>query len=271
MQAGEAIEEIIKAVEAVLAEGGLNPQQLTFVNTIHQNSKHLHTLDSALPSLESALRQILPPASHEIKAPLMSMRGYSQLLSEHPEQFGGALSPRQQESLGFISRQAEALWNWYQAFIDSGKEEMNQQHKALPQACDLAEILQHSEAVLQFYLQQGKRPVQLQFFIPENLPPIFAASYHLSQLIIHIIDVMATELIEYGKITVSAESDGTLVNLRIFCTGIGSSTAEIHSLFEKEGRHAYRKRFEQQGGRIEFSREAGLGAAVHLLIAIAKN
>jgi signal transduction histidine kinase len=271
MQAGEAIEEIRKAVEAVLAEGGLNPQQLTFVNTIYENSKYLHKLNSALPSLESALRQILAHISHDINAPLISMRGYSQLLIEHPEEFGGALSPKQQESLGFISRQAEALWNLYQALIDSGKEEMNQQHKALPQACDLSEILRHCEAILQFYLQEAKRPVQLRFFISENLPPIFAASYHLSQLIIHIVSVMAYELVEYGKIQVSAESDGTLVNLRIFCTGIGSTTSEIHSLFEKEGRHAYRKRFEKQGGRIEFSREAGLGAAVHLIIAIAKN
>jgi light-regulated signal transduction histidine kinase (bacteriophytochrome) len=271
MQAGEAIEEIIKAVEAVLAEGGLNPQQLTFVNTIHQNSKHLYTLNSTLPTLESALRQILPNISHDIKAPLMSMRGYSQLLTEHPEQFGGTLSPKQQESLRFISRQAEALGNWYQIIRESGLEEMKQQHQALPQACDLSEILRHCEVFLQFDFQQAKRPVQLSVFMPENLPPTFAASYHLAQLIIHIVNVMAFELIEYGKIQISAGSDGTLVNLRIFCTGIGSTTAEIHSLFEKEGRHAYRKRFEQQGGRIEFSREAGVGAAVHLLIAIAKN
>jgi signal transduction histidine kinase len=270
MQAGEAIEEIIKAVEAVLAEGGLNHQQLTFIKVIRQNAEYFPKY-ADYPSNEAALRQAVSTVLSGLRTPLTVIQGYSMLLVEQPEQFGGVLSPKQQEAMRFVTRQAQAFGNWHSGLLASVHEERMRELKALPQSCDLAKILEHSEAVLQFYLQQGKRPVQLQFFIPENLPPIFAASYHLSQLIIHIIDVMATELIEYGKITVSAESDGTLVNLRIFCTGIGSSTAEIHSLFEKEGRHAYRKRFEQQGGRIEFSREAGLGAAVHLLIAIAKN
>jgi signal transduction histidine kinase len=270
MQAGEAIEEIIKAVEAVLAEGGLNPQQLTFIEVIRKNAE-LFPKYAALPPLESALHQVFSMILWELRTPLTVIQGYSQMLVEYPEQFGGSLNPKQQEAMRFVSRQAQAFANWIDTVIKSSQEAIKREYIASPQACDLAEILRHCEAVLQFYIHWEKRPVQLRFFIPENPPPIFAASYHLSQLIIHIVSVMAFELIEYGKIQVSAELDGTLVNLRIFCTGIGSTTSEIHSLFEKEGRHAYRQRFEQQGGRIEFSREAGLGAAVHLLIAIAKN
>ena len=270
MHAGEAIEEIIKAVEAVLAEGGLNHQQLTFIEVIRQNAEYFPKY-ADYPSNESALRLSVSTVLSGLRTPLTVILGYSSLLVEQPEQFGGALNPKQQEAMRFVSRQAQAFGTWHSSLLVSVHEERLREHKAPPQACDLSEILRHCEAVLQFYLKWDKRPVQLSVYIPENLPPIFAASYHLSKLIEHIIDVMAFELIEYGKITVSTESDGTLVNLRIFCTGIGSSSTEIVSLFGKEGRHAYRQRFEQQGGRIEFSREAGLGAAVHLLIAIDNN
>jgi signal transduction histidine kinase len=270
MQAGEAIEEIIKAVEAVLAEGGLNHQQLTFLKLIRDNAEYFPKY-ADYPSNEAALRQAVSTVLSGLRTPLTVIQGYSMLLVEQPEQFGGALSPKQQEAMRFVTRQAQAFGNWHSDLLASVNEERMRELKALPQTCDLSEIMRHCEAVLQFYLRWEKRPVQLRFFIPENLPPIFAASYHLSQLIEHIINVMAFELIEYGKITVSAETDGTLVNLRIFCTGIGSTTAEMNSLFEKNGRGIYLARFMQQGGRIEFSREAGLGAAVHLLIAIAKN
>jgi signal transduction histidine kinase len=270
MQPGEALQEILKAVEAVLAEGGLNPQQLTFVQTVYNNSKQLYPIYALLPDLESALRHILPGGSNELRTPLTAIQGYSQMLADHPEHFAGELSPKQADSMRFISRQAQALSNWYQAMLDSAQGEMKREYKAIPQVCQLSDILQRSEAVQQFYLHWGKRPVQLSVSFPENLPPIFAAAYHLSQLIQHIINVMAFELIEYGKITVSAEQDGTLVNLRIFCTGIGSTSTEIETLFGKNGRHLYRQRFEQQGGRIEFSREPGVGAAVHLLMSIAE-
>jgi signal transduction histidine kinase len=271
MQLAEAVEEIIKAVEAVLAEGGLNPQQLTFVQTIYENGKHIYPHYAALPSLESALRHILPTVSNELRSPLTAIQGYALMLADHPEQFAGALSPKQQESMRFVSRQAQALSNWYQNILDSAQQEIRTEYKAEPHLCFLSDILHHSHAVLNFYIQWNKKPVQLVFSFPEHLPPLIATAYHLSHLIVHIVQVMAFELIEYGKITVSAEQDGTLVNLRIFCTGIGSSSTEIESLFVKNGRHIYRQRFEQQGGRIEFSREAGIGAAVHLLMSIAVN
>ena len=269
MLPGEAVQEIIKAIEAVLAEGKLNQQQLTFVQTIYNNAKHLYPYYSALPELESALRLILPRVSNEFKTPLIPIQGYSRMLVEHPEQFDAAISPRQSESLLFISRQAEALSNWYQTIVDSAKTEMQQEYKALPEACQVDKILKHCEAVLCFYLRE--KPIQLSFSYPDNLPPIHVAAYHLARLIEHLVRVMAFELVEYGKIQISAEDEGNFANLRIFCTGLESSNAEIESLFVKEGRHLYRQRFEQHGGRIEFSQEAGLGAAVHLLISIAKN
>jgi signal transduction histidine kinase len=268
MQAAEAVQEIIKAVDAVLAEGGLNQQQLTFVQTVYKNTQELYSLYAVLPEHEAALRQILL-ARPSLRNPLTPIQGYSQMLADAPEQFGAELSPKQAEAMRFIARQAQALSNWYQRIVESAQAEMQREYKATPQACQLDEILRHSEAVLRFYLHE--KPIQLSVITPENLPPIHAAAYHLSHLMEHIVTVMAFELVEYGKIQISAQRDGTLVNLRIFCTGITSSSAEIESLFVKNGRHLYRQRFEQHGGRIEFSREAGIGAAVHLLISIAKN
>jgi hypothetical protein len=268
MLPGEAVQEIIKAVEAVLAEDGLNPQQLTFVQTVHKNAQELYPLYAALPGHEGALYSILPTVS-QLRSSLVPIQGYALMLADNPEQFGGELSSKQADTMHYIARQAQALGNWYQMIVDSAQEEIKREYKAIPQFCQLNDILHKSEAVLGFYLHN--KPIQLTFSFYENLPPIHAAAYHLSRLIEHIVHVMAFELIEYGKIQISAEQDGTLVNLRIFCTGLMSSTAEIESLFVKEGRHMYRQRFEQQGGHIEFSREAGVGAAVHLLIAIAKN
>lgn len=269
MRPAEAFQEIIKALDAVLAEGELNPQQLTFVQSIAKNSQALYASYADLPTLESALRHILPRTANELRSPLSAIQGYALMLADHPDHFGAELSPNQAESMRFVSRQAQALAHWYDTLVESAQAEIKTQYKAIPQTCNLDEILQHSEAVLRFYLRE--KPIQLLVTYPESLPPIHTAAYHLSHLIEHIVTVMAFELVEYGKIQISAELDGTLVNLRIFCTGIGSTNAEIESLFVKNGRHSYRQRFEQQGGCIEFSREAGIGAAVHLLIAIAQN
>ena len=57
----EYLQEIVTAIQAVLIDSDLHPQQKVFVNHIQKITNELQTALTPVPQTELALRTILPP------------------------------------------------------------------------------------------------------------------------------------------------------------------------------------------------------------------
>lgn len=260
----ELLQGIERSVERVLADGGLNPQQLTFVHHIQKMAEELSTAISPIPQTDYALHRIIPSFGDSFLQQEVALFGYARLLLEKPESFGGAvLSEYQQDEVRRIYQQGQALYQITEQIITNAKTERPKQHVTPPEKINLVDFFERETPILQYYLRN--HPVKLSIDIEPA--QVRASDYHFRALIQHIVTTLALEFIEYGHIKISTQAFHQENHINIFCTGIQLGATEIDILFKKNGRYAYTKRLQQDGGTIRFLREPGRGAIIQLVLA----
>lgn len=257
--------EIASIVADVLSKNSLNPQQQTFLRHIHQTAQELHTIVRDIPPTEYALRAIIPSLGKRFVQPQTVIFGYAKMLMEQPDSFGGAvLSEWQHEHVIAIYEKGVALAQFTEKIKQTASDEQQKQQNASAAIFDLNMHIWQNIPVYRYWLRDKAVKVTAEF--PQGLPPVLCNPYHIAAIAQHIVLTMATELIEYGKIRISAalREDSQAVVLNFFCTGIQLNEAEQHILFQKQGRYIYRERLSSQQGTLHFSREAGIGATLHI-------
>lgn len=257
----DLLDSIAHAIDAVFQDGELHPQQLIFVHHIQKITSELAHAVHPMPQTDAALRRIIPGLGDSFLQQQAALFGYARLLLEHPESFDGAiLSEYQQDQMQHINQQGQALYRLTGQIISEAQAERRQQHHAPATRLDLAQFFTDEAPILQYFL----RDVPVQLSINAEASYAYAARYHLAALIQHIITTLSHELIEYGHIKITNTSQQPIIN--IFCTGIQLTTAEIETLFQKNGRYRYLQRLQADAGNIQFVRESGRGASIQILL-----
>lgn len=256
----ELIGKIQIAVDNVLADGQLNPQQQTFVNHIQKISTELTKAISPIPETEHALQRIIPSFGDSFLQQQAALFGYAKLLLEHPQSFEDAiLSEYQQDQMRLIYQYGQRLYDLTEQIQQTALTERRKQHRAKPAPTDLSEFFAQEDPILRYFLR--KHPIQLDIHAEPIIVKI--VPYHLAAFIQHIVSTMSSELIdEQGQIRIGATQQA----IHIFCTEIELNTSEQESLFKKNGRYAYPQRFIQDGGTIHFLRNAEGGATIQLVL-----
>ena len=257
--------EIIALADEVLSDDGLNSQQITFIRHIYNTAQELHTIAAAIPPTEYAIRAIVPVLGEPFFKPQSVIFGYAKMLMEQPAVFGGAvLNADQHARINSIYDKGIALAQLSEQLKQDALEKRKTQRNADPIIFDLNMIIWQSIPVYRYWLRDTAVKVTAEF--PPGLAPVLSNPYHIAAIAQHIVVTMATELVEYGKINISAalRNDKQAVTLNFFCTGIQLNSTEQNILFEKQGRHIYRERITELNGTLHFSREPGVGASVHI-------
>jgi hypothetical protein len=257
--------EIIAQADEVLSRDSLNSQQITFVRHIYNTAQELHTIAAAIPPTEYAIRAIVPILGEAFFKPQSVIFGYAKMLMEQPAAFGEAtLNADQYDQISSIYDKGVALAQLSEQLKHAALEERKTQRNADPIIFDLNMVIWQSIPVYRYWLRDKAVKVTAEF--PPGLAPVLSNPYHVAAIAQHIVLTMATELVEYGKINISAamRDDKQAVTLNFFCTGISLNHDEQNILFEKQGRHIYRERITELNGELYFSHKPGVGASVHL-------
>ena len=259
----ELLQEIEASIENIILDGNLNPQQLTFVQHIQKISGELSRAVSAIPQTEYALSRIIPGFGDSFLQQQVALFGYAKLLLEKPESFGDAtLSEYQQDEAQRIYQHGQMVYQLTERIIASAKSERLNQHNAPSTDIALDDLLSDEIPVLEYFL----RDVPVKMTVTPTPVKVSANAYHLRALIQHIVTTFALELIEYGHIKISIQSNQQGASINIFGTGIQLTTSDLDILFKKNGRYLYPQRLKKQGGAIQFLREAGRGATIRLIL-----
>ena len=255
----ELLSEIQRAIENVLDDGQLNPQQQTFVNHIQKISNELFSVITPIPETEYALQRIIPSFGDSFLQQQAALFGYAKLLLEHPQSFeDGILSEYQQDQMQLIYKHGQRLYDLTEQIYKTALAERRKQHNAQVITTDIATVLIDEEPILRYFLR--KYPVELS--IHAEPLPAKTVPYHLIAFVQHIVMTICEELMEQGEIKIS-----TIQNtISIFCTGISLNTTEQDILFKKNGRYAYPKRFVKDGGTIHLLNNERKGATIHLVL-----
>jgi signal transduction histidine kinase/putative methionine-R-sulfoxide reductase with GAF domain len=228
--------------------------------------------------------------AHELKNPMTSIKGYTELLS------AGAVGPineMQTNFLGTIRSNVERMSTLVSDLNDNAKIEAGRLRLDY-KAVEVSEAV--DEVVRSTRRQVEDKKQELQLDIPDTLPPIWADQTRVGQIMTNLVSNAHKYTPEGGKIIVGAEATANrwdpggaakVVHIWVKDNGIGISAEDQPKIFGKFFRSEDQKArevpgsglglnitkslAEMQGGKIWFESEYRKGTTFHYTVPVAEE
>ncbi|MEJ7750234.1 MAG: ATP-binding protein [Thermoleophilaceae bacterium] len=282
-RAGEIVPELTVGTEAEGDHSTLPKLAEAMANevVIDQESRTLSITAAALGSREGdgvvwTLRDIterarldriksdfVATASHELRSPLTSIKGFVELLER-----SDSLGDREREFVGVILQSTDRLVDLVNDLLDVARLEAGRM-EVHPRLFDLAELVREVAALMDPRVEAKDQ--QLELDLPPSLPRALADPVRVRQIVTNLISNAHQYTAEGGMITVVADQATPQLELTVSDTGRGMSAEDLESVFDRFvrrddggtgtglGLSIVRSLVELQGGTIEVSSEVGEG------------
>jgi PAS domain S-box-containing protein len=221
-------------------------------------------------SANRAKSEFLASMSHELRSPLNTIMGYTQLLAEEAV---GSLNEKQRRFLGHIGKDSQHLLNLINDILDlskieSGRLELRREsYKLQPLLNDVLSMLRPAAVEKQIHLEKDDHPEAA----------ISGDILRTKQVLINLLSNALKFTPAGGAVTVHAFQDGEQVAICVADTGIGIPQEQLHAIFgrfhqvnstqqgQKQqgtglGLAITKSLVEQMGGRIWVESEIGKGS-----------
>jgi signal transduction histidine kinase/DNA-binding response OmpR family regulator len=213
--------------------------------------------------LERVKSDFVATASHELRSPLTSIKGFVELLARSED-----LGPREREFVDVILQSTDRLVDLVNDLLDVARLEAGRM-EVRPRLFDLQEVVREVTLLMQPRVDaKGQR---LNVHLPSGIPRALADPVRVRQIATNLLTNAHQYTAEAGRLAVSVGADeGTLV-LTVADTGRGMSEEELERVFDRFVRRAdgsggtglglaiVKSLVELQGGSIEVDSEVGEG------------
>ncbi|MBL7155034.1 MAG: GAF domain-containing protein [Candidatus Portnoybacteria bacterium] len=233
--------EDIKTLEAIAAQAAIAVENArlyeemkdfskTLQKEVNRQTKSLREANIRLEQLDKAKSEFISLASHQLRTPLSIIKGYISMILEGT---WGETNKKQKEHLEKVYLSNERLIKLVEDLltvsrIESGRLDFNFQPLALD---NLTESM-----VKEFSQMSAKKGLYLKYLKPEKpLPLVKVDSLKIRQVIQNLIE-NAIHYTKKGGATILLKAEKNKVRFSIQDTGIGISSEEQVTLFEKFSR-----------------------------------
>lgn len=264
----EILEEDALVLESVGKQVGIVIDNLRLFNETEKSYKELKSLDRMKD-------EFLSNVSHELKTPLVSIGGYSEVLNAGTL---GALNEKQKRAADAIMRNANRLERLINSILCLSLEESGKM-KYTFKSLQIADVIDHS--VLDMLPQIKKNNLGIKKQVPDNLSLIKGDEERLIQVMSNLIG-NAIKFTPSGEITISAHEDDDNLHIAVSDTGIGIPQEETNNLFKRFyqvdasttrkyggtglGLHISKFIVEAHNGKIWAESEKGVGTTIHITL-----
>jgi CheY-like chemotaxis protein/anti-sigma regulatory factor (Ser/Thr protein kinase) len=205
-------------------------------------------LEEKSQQLEIASRhktEFLASMSHELRSPLNSVIGFSDVLLER---MFGELSERQEGYVHDIRNSGHHLLELINEILDLSKVEAGRMELELA-AVSLPDLI--SEGVMMVRERADRHAISLSLEVAAEIGTVLADALRLKQVILNLLTNAVKFTPDGGSVAVTARLVGGEARVSVSDTGIGIADAEKEAIFEA---------FQQGGRRARVSSEGtGLG------------
>ena len=197
-----------------------------------------------LEEIERSRAEFLSLVSHELRAPLMSIKGSTAtVLSANPAPDAAEI----QQFFRIIDEQADHMRGLINDLLDAGRIEAG----TLSVSSEPSEVAGLVDQARNTFLSGGGRHTVL-IDLPPDLPPVLADRSRIVQVLNNLFSNASRHSPESFPIRVAAEREGLHVSISVSDEGRGVSPERLSHLFEKQTRP----------GSKEGTRGSGLGLAI---------
>ena len=196
--------------------------------------------------LERAKSEFVATASHELRSPLTSIKGFVELLQRSPER----MSDRQREFVEIILKSTDRLVELVNDLLDVARIEADQV-EINRRPIDLGEVV--GEVVELMEPRMREKNQHLTSHVAPTLPLALADPGRVRQIVANLLTNAHLYTPEGGTIHVGVEPDRAWVQIVVADSGVGMSEEEISRVFD---------RFYRAGNRSGSNPGTGLGLAI---------
>lgn len=180
-----------------------------------------------LKSMDKMKDEFLSNLSHELKTPLISIKGYSELLDEGVL---GPLTDKQKKAMGAIVRNSARLKRLIDSLlflniVNAGKAK----YKFDP--VSLKELVDQALYSLDSQIKQSR--IKVECNVSSCEPMIRADQDYMPQVLLHIIENSIKFTAAGGSLFIDVKQEDGRLHLQVRDTGIGISQAQLGEIFKK--------------------------------------
>ncbi len=214
----------LKAVAERMERGDLG--QRVSIKTRGEVGALAHAFNAMADSLsrsERLRRNLISDVAHELRNPLMNIRGYLELLQDQ------VLEPTP-ETLASLYEETSLLNRLVADLQDISLAEAGQLHLER-QPIELAEVVSQAVQIVQPHLAQKNLAPHVH--IPSNLPRIEADQERVAQILRNLLSNAIKHTPDQGEISLTARRSTTMVEISVRDTGVGIAPEHLPYLFDR--------------------------------------
>lgn len=218
---------MVIAIDNALRFEEIQKFNITLEKKVEDATRRLQRANDKLVALDQTKDDFISMASHQLRTPLTSVKGYLSMVLEGD---AGKVNAQQQKLLdqAFISSQRMVyliadLLNVSR--LRTGKFVIE------PSAVNLAEVVEGE--VSQLVETAAARNLKLTYKRPDTFPDLMLDETKIRQVVMNFIDNAIYYTPSGGKIEVHLRDTGRFIEYTVQDTGIGVPKSEQHSLFSK--------------------------------------
>jgi len=214
----------LKAVAGRMEQGDLSQRvSIKAKGEIGALAHAFNTMADSLSRSEQLRRNLVSDVAHELRTPLMNIRGYLELLQDQ------VLEPTP-ETLASLYEETSLLSRLVADLQDLSLAEAGQLRLAR-QPISLAEVASHAVQIVQPHLVQ--KNLALRVHIPPDLPRVEADQERVAQILRNLLSNAIMHTSSSGEISITANVIESMVKVSVQDTGIGITPEHLPYLFER--------------------------------------
>lgn len=220
-------DELALAVQNALSVHAVRELNDHLEQRIESATKELRASNAQLQKLDEAKDEFISMASHQLRTPLTSIKGYISMLLEGD---AGALSAEQKRMLSEVFVSSERMVHLIGDFLNVSRLQTGKfvidKHPV-----DMALLVRHELDGLA--ATAAARNIKFSYTMPKNIPELTLDESKIQQVVMNFADNAIYYSKDGGTITVRLKKTAEYVELTVKDTGIGVPVAEQSQLFTK--------------------------------------
>jgi signal transduction histidine kinase/DNA-binding response OmpR family regulator/HAMP domain-containing protein len=224
--------------------------------------------------LERLKSEFVATASHELRSPLTSIKGFVELLEQGPD-----LSDRQREFVEIIRVSTNRLVDLVNdlldvALVEAGEIEIH------PRPSDVGDVVREVAQLLGPRIQEKDQTLVLD--LPEHEPLALIDPARVRQVVTNLVTNAHLYTGEGGQVRVAVHSEGRSVLLTVSDSGVGMTEEQVDQIFDRFyrapdgvsggtglGLSIVKSLVDLHGGTIEVRSEPGTGSTFEIRLPLA--
>ncbi len=263
-------DEDLHVLESVAKNVGMTIENMQLLEESNRACDELKLMDKMKD-------EFLSNITHELKTPLISIKGYSEIMYEG---MFGELDPKQKDALKVIISNSERLHGLIESLLHMNTFHFEKEQVFSPVL--LTDIIQGSINTLSLKLEAKHTRLKYNFNFGKDLHLVYGNADFLKQLFVYLLDNAIKFSSEFSEVEMSAYKEDEMLHVELHDHGIGIPQAHMDKIYNRFyqadgsmtrsyggnglGLFLAKNIVDMHKGKIWLESTEGIGTKVHVLI-----